>query len=246
MKSRVANLLIYLPWITGAIALGVLCSNNYRNGLTLVKGMHSFQWMFDLYVLAVVILVSMLAAIVGVLFRHWKTGAKCRWPKSLMIPVSSILVWFVATVACSSAFFAGRDAAYRGLDHATLYKVCRSFSESSNQASEGENLYLGAVYYNESDNRYGQLPPEILALSPRDVVINSRVALLMLDGGGPMYHEGIAYVIPETTPRYETVMSAEGYLRVDDSVPAYMFRLYDYHKVLTDFEDAALNHSPYS
>ena len=218
MKKTLIWIGVSLPWIAGTLLLAAFCAQEYSRGRNFVPGFHFFGWMGNMIRGAYIYLPALLVAgTAAICFRKQIKGSR---PLMLTAGVSavSLLIPFAAMFAMSHCFFAGREAAYESLDYEAIYKA--SMQLRKRVVSSGADF----VYW-ERQETPAALPAEIARLSPLEVTATADAVFIQMDGGGPMYHEGIGIVFVE---KGSCSLRQAGIRPLHDSLPVYLFRVDDY------------------
>src|SRR5690606_32858416 len=113
-------------------------------------------------------------------------------PGAIILPVISLFVLLSIPGVRDRAFFSARDGAYGDLDLPAIHKACQEVHPT---LWAGRNREI-----QEFDEGFNSLPEAIRNLRPMFVAILPDVVALQIDGGGVMYHEGIAVVMNEQQP----------------------------------------------
>jgi hypothetical protein len=228
MKRRLMWVGIGLPLVVSGGLLAVFCVQAYLDGLYFARGLHVFKWMFDILVW-VAVLVPALAVAIGVTIKNRLYLRESKMIlRAMLIMGGGLPAPLIGMEAISWSFYAGRDAAYRGLDYQAIYDACR---ELATKAPKDESYLI--FEGKESSSGGVELPACIRELRPITVCATQEAVAIQIDGGGPMYHEGIGVLLAGNRADSERCLerfqkALEYSRRLDGSVPVILYRLYDY------------------
>lgn len=177
------------PALCGLAMSASVLTHAYNDGRDFVQGMHSFRWIMDGFFAAVVVGLSIITCWIGL----WLFPNAMPKKTSLRMATAILLLGGCASMLplllSKSAHLSGRDRAYAELD---LTRVSEAI-ENAGLAHEDRLAIL------PSDDRYKQLPASIRDLHPLVIFVGNGVWAIRLDGGGPMYREGLLIAPKMTT-----------------------------------------------
>ncbi len=222
MKTTAIWLGCATPWVVALSLLAIFGVDAYQDGYRLVAGMHAFKWFLHLIIGAFVYVPAMLIAVVTLIAGRHRLRARRQLGFAICLPVTSLVVPMLALSVISYCFFRGREAGYKTLDYRAIHRACVDLSEGADRAG---TPFLYAKWDHGSTPRPAQLPKALADLAPLQVHATRSAVVVQIDGGGPMYHEGIGVVTsgdPVLQADVDTV-----FRRLDAELPVYLFRLYD-------------------
>lgn len=227
MKKMTIWLGMLLPWISATVLLVVYCVQAYLHGLRFTQGMHVFRWLFNLFTGAWIYTPTLVVGAVVAFASRQSLRARGRLGVALFVIGTSILVPLIAFPAMSACFYCGRAHAYERLDYAAIYKACSGLGEDVHRT--GTDFAFSKF---EGDDAM-ELPQAIALLSPLQVHVTRSAAVIQMDGGGPMYHEGIGVILSGRAVPAELEKECK---RLDAKLPVFLYRLSDYRIFLDKCE----------
>lgn len=230
MKIRLIWAACAAPWVIAALFL-VLCSvDAYQDGIRFRPGLHGLKWFIRLGQGVFAYLPAIILAVGALVLGRRELKQTRSLPIAILIVVTSILIPLTAVPVMSSCFFKGRDRGYRALDYKAIHAACLSLTA---RVMDTERP-LSYIKWDDGIQPRVELPDEILRLQPLQVHATKSAAVVQLDGGGPMYHEGIG-VIAEGASTLPSSL-AKYCKRLDKTIPVYRYRLYDCRIFLDEVE----------
>jgi len=230
MPKKATWVLIALPWITTLPVLAFFCWRAYRDGARFVRELHALGWLMDVAIVAVIYVVPFTIALFGVLKRRQELRKRKQLALAAMIVAGSLVLPFGARRLIATSFYAGRDAAYSQLDYASIYEASLALQDHARKGG-------GEIVFSLANEDLRQLPPALRRLGPLSVCVTPHGATIQMDGGGPMYHEGIGISFSRQ-PSAEHTLTAK-FQRLDPSAPVFLYRLYDHVMFLDAIKDAS-------
>jgi len=230
MRKEATWVLIALPWITILPVLAFFCWRAYRNGALFVQELHALGWLMDVAIVAVIYVVPFIIALFAILKRRQELRKRKQLALAAMIVAGSLVLPFGARRLIATSFYAGRDAAYSQLDYAAIYEASLDLQDHARKGG-------GEIVFSMGNENLHQLPPAVRRLRPLSVCVTLHGAIIQMDGGGPMYHEGIGISFSRQ-PSVEQTLTSK-FQRLDPSVPVFLYRLYDHVMFLDELEDAS-------
>jgi hypothetical protein len=242
MKKALLWLGIALPWITGVTVVVVFCLHEYHEGRVFTHGLHSFRWILYIFAGLVGLLTALQIAIWVVVANRDYFREPPRRGCIILILGTSFVVPLFGVVVVPKFFNAGRDAAYRSVDYEAVYDACKQLAASIPEP--GKILFFGVGGPDARD--LADLPAAIRQLSPRFVHAESDAVAIQMDGGGPMYHEGIGVILAADSRKSEKCLAhcrqnLEYCRRLHDGLPVVLYRLYDYRVFLDQVGESMNN-----
>ena len=229
MRKEATWVLIALPWITTLPVLAFFCWRAYRDGALFVQELHALRWLIDVAIVAVIYVVPFIIAFFAVLKRRQELRKRKQLALAAMIVAGSLVLPFGARRLIATSFYAGRDAAYSQLDYAAIYEASLDLQDHARKGG-------GEIVFSMANENLQQLPPALRGLRPLFVCVTLHGAIIQMDGGGPMYHEGIG-VSFSRRPSVEQTLTSK-FQRLDPSLPVFLYRLYDHVMFWDAVEDA--------
>ena len=235
MRKRATWVLIALPWITTLPVLAFFCWRAYRDGVLFVQELHTIRWLINVALVVVIYVIPFIIAVFVLLKRRRELRRRRQLALAGIIVAGSLILPFGAHPLIATSFYAGRHAAYSQLDYAAIYETSLALQDHARQ--EG-----GQIVFSMANENLQQLPPALSRLRPLAVCITLHGAAIQMDGGGPMYHEGIG-VSFSPQPSVEQTLTNK-FQRLDPSVPVFLYRLYDHVMFLDAVKNASPPHDP--
>ncbi len=174
--------LLTLPLLVSLPVTAWQMREAYLLGLNFVHGMHVFGWfLYGVFAAG--------AALVGLAISSFCL----KKPGVLLNVVICIIVAAFASVLpivlAPHVFQCGRNTGYARLDLQRLVESCRQWSTPSPASGPAEQTADISVAPWSDD--YPKLPQYILSLRPLLVSRRDGLYAIRIDGGGPMYREGL-------------------------------------------------------
>lgn len=214
-KTRIW-LLAVVPWVAVAALAAVFGASDYADGRNFVKALHAFKFLPQIAAIAGAYIVTFVIGIVLVI-AYWGRLSAARRGRLAAILLALSPVAAVASVrALPWAFDLGRRRAYATLDYEA---ICRD-AWRLQQPVEPD----GQIVYSETSD-IDRLPDAIRKLAPTYVFVWHHAAIINMDGGGPMYHEGIGIAFTNDASTRQAL--AERFEPLHPSLPVFLYRLYD-------------------
>ena len=212
-------MLAVLPWIVVVPLAAAFGASNYSDGRNMVKGLHGLKWLGETVIIAAAYVAALIVGIVFVLIYRQRLRSSRRGWLALMLLLLSPCAPLAAGAALPRAFNLGRYRAYAALDHEA---ICRDawFLRQQLQPDTSECWY----YLGEEDS-LDSLPAAIRQLGPTYVIVRPESAVINLDGGGVMYHEGIGIAFTNSATYRKAL--ADRFKPLHPSLPVFLYRLYD-------------------
>jgi hypothetical protein len=229
MKKTLIWIALSLPWMTGTTLLVFFCVQEYSCGRMFVQGLHVFGWFLNLMIGACIYLPALMIAGITAHFASKRIREHRLLKITFVVSLVSLILPIAAIPSMKRSFFAGRIAAYRSLDYQDIYEAAKELQKRVTDS--GENFHYPKI---EEKNPVS-LPPAIAQLSPLLVKATPNCVSIQMDGGGAMYHEGIGIVFLKK----DSYKLPEGVQRLSETLPVYLYRLYDYRILPDAVEDAS-------
>ena len=186
-----------LPLLIGVPLAGWACWDAYRDGLHFVQGLHGFKWILTWGQVGVVLLLSAIVALFALLTRKRPVAERGRVLPWLVLLVGLALPVF-GLVLMPKFFYAGRSRAYARIDLGRLVDNCRQLEPAPSPQGTPASRMAEPVYSHSAS--FEALPDFVKQLGPAFVWHADGLVLIQMDGGGVMYHEGLA-IAPHMPPK---------------------------------------------
>ena len=221
---------ISAPLVFAVVWLAIGCTAAYKSGSHFVQGLHGLGWVMWLFFGAVpfaaMLLISAATIVAG---RKWLKGRSLLWV-AVALPVCSLIIPLGALPLMQTSFFQGRHRAYAALEYSGIRSACL---ELRDRLGVKQDL----MHIERDSEAFNSLPPAIRDLKPLSVCVAPAAVVIQMDGGGPMYHEGIGVVFADIDEK--RFVESSGAERLHPTLPVYLYRLYDYRQFFDYVQEAA-------